>query len=143
MYRLCLPFQLPSPDGCTPLGVTAAAPDMGGPGKQLFELVSLRVLQINGCPYFREMYAGALRGGGVPDAKLDSLAGWSASAHFSERERAALQWVESRMNVPELAAPDKDCDPPRIHFSDEEISDLGFTIALMSTFNRLLAGMRW
>ncbi|MBE1237412.1 carboxymuconolactone decarboxylase family protein [Phaeovibrio sulfidiphilus] len=142
MYRLSLPFQPPSSDESPVSGEGATAPATDSSGKELFELVSLRVLQINGCPCFEEMYAAALRSGGIPAAKLDGLSGWRTSALFSERERAALQWAESRIEAAGPLSSDRECDPVRALFSDDEISDLGFTIALMSTFNRLAIGMR-
>ncbi|MDT1847289.1 carboxymuconolactone decarboxylase family protein, partial [Acinetobacter baumannii] len=80
--------------------------------------------------------------GGVPDAKHDSLAGWSVADHFSPRERAALAWTEALTLVDRTGAPDADYEPLKEHFSDVEISDLTFAIALMSAFNRLAVGMR-
>lgn len=53
----------------------------------LMELVYLRVSQINGCAFCLEMHSKALRKSGVPQHKLDALAGWRVSHHFDERER--------------------------------------------------------
>ncbi|MFT4191106.1 MAG: carboxymuconolactone decarboxylase family protein, partial [Comamonas sp.] len=39
-------------------------------------------------------------------------------------------------------APDEDFEPLKAHFSDAEITDLSFAVALMSAFNRLAIGMR-
>ena len=98
--------------------------------------------QINGCAFCLEMHAKSLRAIGVPEAKLDSLAGWRVAEHFTERERAALAWTESLTHVDRTHAPDEDYEPLREYFSDAEISDLTFAIALMSAFNRLAIGMR-
>ena len=59
----------------------------------LIELVYLRVSQINGCAFCLEMHSKALRKSGVAQNKLDALAGWRVSAHFSDAERAALAWA--------------------------------------------------
>ncbi|WP_028603855.1 carboxymuconolactone decarboxylase family protein [Ottowia thiooxydans] len=142
MNTLRLPYQTLSPDAYRGLGLTKTALDKSSLGKPLIELVYLRVSQINGCAFCLEMHAAALRAGGVPNAKLDSLAGWRVSALFSEREKAALAWTESLVAVATTHAPDEDFEPLKAHFSDAEISDLSFAIALMSAFNRLAIGMR-
>ena len=46
------------------------------------------------------------------------------------------------MNVADTHAPDEDFAPLKAHFSDVEISDLCFAVALMSAFNRLAIGVR-
>ena len=50
----------------------------------LTELIYLRVSQINGCAFCLEMHSKALRKSGVAQDKLDALAGWRVSHHFSE-----------------------------------------------------------
>jgi len=111
-------------------------------GIELIELVYLRISQMNGCAFCLEMHSKALRAKQVPQAKLDSLAGWRVSANFSERERAVLNWTESLVNVAETHAPDSDYDELKKLFNESEISDLNFAIALMSAFNRLAIGAR-
>jgi uncharacterized peroxidase-related enzyme len=142
MNTLRLPYATLSPEAYQGLGATKKALLKSSLGKQLIELVYLRVSQINGCAYCLEMHAAALRTGGMLDAKIDSLAGWRVSPHFSDRERAALSWTESLVDVAHTHAPDADFDPLKAHFTDAEIADLSFAIALMSAFNRLAIGMR-
>lgn len=137
-----LPYATLSPDAYRGFGMTKAALGKSSLGKPLVELVWLRVSQINGCAFCLEMHAKALRADGVPDTKLDSLAGWQVSEHFTERERAALAWTDALTHVDQTHAPDQDYEPLKAHFSDAEISDLTFAIALMSGFNRLAIGMR-
>ncbi|MBB5360021.1 AhpD family alkylhydroperoxidase [Rhodanobacter sp. ANJX3] len=137
-----LSYQTLSPEAYQGLSATKKALNKSSLGKTLVELVYLRISQINGCAYCLEMHTKSLRAAGVPDAKLDALAGWHASSHFDERERAALEWTESLVNVAQTHAPDKDFDAVKAHFSDTEMADLSFAIALMSAFNRLAIGMR-
>lgn len=137
-----LPYHTLSPEAYRGLGATKAALEKSSLGKGLIELVWLRMSQINGCAFCLEMHAKALRADGVPDAKLDSLAGWRVGDHFSERERAALAWTESLTQVDRTNASDEDFEPLKAYFNDVEISDLTFAIALMSAFNRLAVGMR-
>ena len=104
--------------------------------------IYLRVSQINGCAFCLEMHSKALRKSGVAQAKLDALAGWRVSHHFSEQERAALAWAESVTHIASTHAEDDVYLPLLNHFSAKEISDLTFAISLMNCFNRLAVGMR-
>lgn len=142
MTNLRLPYWSLSPDAYQGLSATKKALEKSTLGKELIDLVWLRMSQINGCSFCLEMHAKSLRAGGVPDAKLDSLAGWRVSERFTERERAVLAWTEALTHVDRTHAPDEDFEPLKAHFSDVEIADLCFAIALMSAFNRLAIGMR-
>jgi AhpD family alkylhydroperoxidase len=110
-------------------------------GSQLIELVFLRVSQINGCAYCLEMHSSALRKDGVDQTKLDALAGWKVSNHFSDKERAALAWAEAVTLITE-GAEDAVYQPLLQFFTAQEISDLTFTASLMNAFNRLAISMR-
>jgi len=142
MNTLRLSYWTLSPEAYQGFAATKKALEKSSLGKPLIELVWLRMSQINGCAFCLEMHAKALRAGGMPDAKLDSLAGWRVSGHFTERERIALAWTEALTHVDRTHAPDEDFEPLKAHFSDAEISDLCFAIALMSAFNRLAIGLR-
>ncbi|WP_233235667.1 carboxymuconolactone decarboxylase family protein [Bordetella sp. LUAb4] len=142
MSTLRLPYNTLSPEAYAGLIATKKALSKSSLGKQLIELVNLRISQINGCAFCLEMHTASLREGGIQAAKLDGLAGWRVSAHYDERERAALAWTESLVDIAHTHAADEDFEPLKAHFSDVEISDLTFAIALMSAFNRLAIGMR-
>ncbi|MDQ7987654.1 MULTISPECIES: carboxymuconolactone decarboxylase family protein [unclassified Pseudomonas] len=142
MSTLRLPYSQLSPEAYKGLLATKQALAAGRLGLPLIELVNLRISQINGCAFCLEMHAKALRDGGTPAAKLDSLAGWRISAHFSEAERAALAWAESLTDIARTHAPDDVFEPLKAHFDDAQISDLTFAISLMNAFNRLAIGMR-
>lgn len=142
MSTLRLPYFTLSPEAYQGLAATKKALEKSSLGKPLIEMVYLRVSQINGCAFCLEMHAKSLRAGGMPDGKIDSLAGWRVSSHYSARERAALAWTESLVAVDTTHAPDEDFEPLHDHFTQAEIADLSFAIALMSAFNRLAIGMR-
>jgi len=137
-----LPYFTLSPEAYNGFAATKKALSKSSLGKALIEVVWLRISQINGCAFCLEMHAKALRADGESAARLDSLAGWRVSELFSERERVALAWAESLTHVDKTHAPDDDYIPLQAHFSEAEISDLTFAIALMSAFNRLAIGMR-
>lgn len=142
MSLLRLPYWTLSPDAYQGLIATKNALEKSSLGKQLLELVWLRVSQINGCAFCLEVHSKSLRAGGMPAAQLDAVAGWRVSERFSDRERAALAWTESLTHVDQTHAPDADFTPLAAQFNEVEIADLTFAVALMSAFNRLAIGMR-
>lgn len=142
MKHLRLAYATLSPEAYQGLLSTKKALEKSTLGKNLIELVYLRISQINGCSFCLNMHSKSLRAGGESDSKLDALAGWHVSTHFSERERAALEWTESLTHVDETHAPEDKYENLKLYFTDTEISDLTFAVALMSAFNRLAIGMR-
>ncbi|MDR0483882.1 MAG: carboxymuconolactone decarboxylase family protein [Alphaproteobacteria bacterium] len=111
-------------------------------GKELIELIYLRVSQINGCSFCLKMHTSSLKKEGISESKLASLAGWHASEEFSDREKVALTWAESLTYINKTHAPDKDFELVKSHFNDTEISDITFAVALMNAFNRLAISAR-
>lgn len=142
MTMLRLPYFTLSSSVMEPMKNALAALEKGPLDNVIIELVFLRVSQINGCAYCLDMHSKALRKMDEPQTKLDQLAGWQVSHAFSERERAALTWAESVTLVAATGAPDSAFEPLKAHFSEVEISELTFAIAVMNAFNRLAVGMR-
>ena len=133
MSQLRQPFSELSPEVYKGLVQASIALEKSELGSALVELVYLRVSQINGCAFCLEKHSQALRKGGMAQSKLDALAGWRVSAHFTPGERAALAWAESVTDV---------YLPLREHFTPRQISDLTLAISLMNAFNRLAVAMR-
>ena len=142
MKTLRLEYSKLSPQAYAGFIATKKALDNSSLGKQLIELVNLRVSQINGCAFCLEMHARSSRADGVPDAKLDSVAGWRVSALFTERERAALHWAESLAHVDQTHAPDDVYNEVRAHFSEAETVNLTMLIATINSWNRLAISFR-
>ncbi|ALZ83871.1 alkylhydroperoxidase [Pseudomonas oryzihabitans] len=142
MSQLRLPFSTLSPAAYQGLIATGQALAQSSLGLELVELVYLRISQINGCAFCLGKHAQTLRKQGVAQAKLDRLAGWRISDLFDARERAALEWAEALTAVSQQGAPDALYEPLKMHFSDVEVSDLTFVVALMNAFNRLAVGMK-
>lgn len=142
MNTLRLPYSKLSPDAYRGLIDCKKALEKGGLGIELIELVNLRVSQMNGCAFCLEMHAASLRERGVSNKKIDSLAGWQVSSHFNDKERAALAWTESLVNIAQTVAPDTLFQNLKHYFADEQISDLTLAIGLMSALNRVAIGMR-
>ncbi|MCT4709306.1 carboxymuconolactone decarboxylase family protein [Enterobacteriaceae bacterium H11S18] len=142
MIELRQPYYDLSPAVFKPMLQALSGLEGSSLGSTLIELIFLRVSQINGCAYCLEMHAKALRKGGVEQSKLDALAGWKVSNHFSDKERAALAWAEAVTLITEGGADDAVYRPLLQFFTAQEISDLTFTASLMNAFNRLAISMR-
>ena len=111
-------------------------------GAALINLIYLRVSQINGCAYCIDLHARDLRKAGETDARIDGLAGWYESPHFSEREKAALAWAEAVTRIEGSRAPDAAWSEVRGHFSDHELADITYAAALMNAWNRVAIAFR-
>lgn len=142
MTTLRQPYYELSPQVYAALGQAKKALEHSELDLSVIELVYLRISQINGCAFCLEMHSKALRKRGVEQVKLDALAGWRVSHHFSDRERAALAWAEDVTDIARNRAEDDVYEPLLAYFSATEISDLTFAISLMNAFNRLAVSMR-
>lgn len=107
----------------------------------LLELVRLRASQINGCAYCVNMHANDARKAGETEARLQTLSVWAETRFFTDRERAALAWVESLTRLPEKHAPQDQFDALREHFSEAEIVNLTLAIVTINAWNRFGVGM--
>jgi AhpD family alkylhydroperoxidase len=110
-------------------------------GHRLVELVSLRVSQLNGCVYCLDMHSTALRKAGMDQRKLDTVPAWRESPLFDARERAALGWAETLNRIGSGPIPEGALDALRPHFDEREISELSFTVAMITAWNMLNVGL--
>ena len=109
---------------------------------KLLHLIKLRASQINGCAYCIGMHTDeALRDGDTPE-RLLLLDAWEESSQFSEKERAALAWVEEITLIADGHAHKEAFDGLKRFFSEEEIANLTFAAALINTWNRIAIASR-
>jgi AhpD family alkylhydroperoxidase len=111
-------------------------------GARLVELVNLRVSQINGCGVCIDMHWRDLIRQEAEPRHLNALAGWREAPFFSERERAALEWAELVNAIPAKDPSDADFARLQAHFSDNEIAELGYAIAVIKGWNVLNISLR-
>src|SRR5215471_1710367 len=109
---------------------------------KLLHMLKLRASQINGCAYCIDMHWKDARAAGETEQRLYGLDAWEESPFYSDRERAALAWVEALTRIGEGHAPDAVFDRVRSHFSDKEIIDLTFLASAINAWNRIAIGMR-
>jgi AhpD family alkylhydroperoxidase len=126
-----------SPEGYKAFGGVYVTLQKSGLPKELIDLVYLRVSQINGCAYCIDMHTRDLLKLGVSVEKLVLVPVWRDSGEvFNTRERIALAWAETVTRVAETHVPDGEYEAAAAEFSDKELADLTYVIALMNAFNR-------
>lgn len=103
----------------------------------LLHLIEVRASQLNGCAYCLDMHATAALQGGESPRKLNLVAAWREAPGFTARERAALAWTEALTELGRHAVDDALYAATRAHFSEQEVVDLSYAIALINAWNRL------
>jgi AhpD family alkylhydroperoxidase len=113
-----------------------------GVGTKLLDLVSLRVSQINGCAFCLDMHARDLLKQGEDLQRLVCLPAWREVEFYSARERAALEWAERVTDLHDEEALDAAFAKLGHHFSEQEIAELTFAVAMINVWNTLNVSLR-
>jgi AhpD family alkylhydroperoxidase len=108
----------------------------------LVHLLKLRASQINGCAYCIDMHSKDARALGETEQRLYELDAWRETPFYTERERAALEWVEAVTLVSESHVPDEIYERIKKQFSEKEIVDLTIVAGMINMWNRLAISMR-
>jgi AhpD family alkylhydroperoxidase len=137
-----LPWWTLSPDATAALRSMGTLLESSGLDPVLIDLVRLRASQINRCAYCIDMHSRDALAAGETEERLEALAGWGASPMFDAREKAALFWTESLTLVAQIRIADSDFAQMRNYFSEKEVSDLTFIIAVINAWNRIAVGLR-
>lgn len=103
----------------------------------LQELVILRVAQLTRSDYEWGRHRLLATRLGMPEEQAVELAQWSTSAHFDDRERAALAYTDAMARTG--AAPDDVFAAVEQLFTPQEIVELTMTAAFYIGFARYLA----
>jgi len=111
-------------------------------GRELIDLVYLRVSLINGCAFCVDMHWRDLITLDVDPRRLNSITTWHENNFFSPRECAALKWAETLTRMGETHIPEADYEALKQHFNEKEIADLTFAVALINAWNRIAGGFR-
>ena len=104
---------------------------------RLLHLLKLRASQINGCAYCIGMHTDEALRDGEPTNRLTLLDAWPESSLFTDKERAALQWIEELTLIADSGASGEAYEKLKIHFSEDETIWLTVAGALINTWNRL------
>ena len=109
---------------------------------KLLHMLKLRASQINGCAYCIDMHWKDARAAGESEQRLYGLDAWEESPYYTDRERAALAWIEAVTKVADTHVPDSVYDLVRSHFNEQEIVDLTWAAAAINAWNRLAIALR-
>lgn len=110
--------------------------------KTLLHLVDIRASLLNGCGFCVDMHVKEAKIHGERELRIYHVSIWRESTLFSERERAAFEWVEAVTKLSKHGVSDKVYNLVREQFSEKEISDLTFAIAAINAWNRLSISFR-
>jgi AhpD family alkylhydroperoxidase len=109
---------------------------------KLLHMLKLRASQINGCAFCIDMHWKDARAAGETEQRLYGLDAWREAPYYSDRERAALEWVEALTLVTEGHVPDDVYERARAVFSEKELVDLAMAAVAINGWNRLAIGFR-
>lgn len=110
--------------------------------RSLYELVKIRASQFNGCAYCIDMHAKDARASGETEQRIYGLNAWREAPYYSERERAALAFMESITRLTEGQVPDEVYDAAARHFEPRELSALILLGATINAWNRIAVASR-
>ena len=103
----------------------------------LLELVRARASQLNGCAYCVDMHSRDAIEGGDSQRRLFALPVWRETPFFTARERAALELTEAATRLTEAGVSDEVYARAAAHFTDVELAELIWAIAVINAWNRL------
>lgn len=109
---------------------------------KLTHMLKMRASQINGCAYCIDMHSLDARAVGETEQRLYALDAWRETPFYTEKERAALAWIEAVTLISETHAPDEVFEELKKHFSEKEIVDLTFVAGTINMWNRLAIATR-
>ncbi|MFD3744327.1 carboxymuconolactone decarboxylase family protein [Nocardia sp. NPDC058633] len=105
-----------------------------------YELVQIRVAQINGCSFCTDMHTKDAAHAGESTVRINLVAAWREATVFTEAERAALAMAEEATRVADGGQVSEDTwDQVRKHYDDDQVGALIAAIALINAWTRLNA----
>ncbi|UPK41812.1 carboxymuconolactone decarboxylase family protein [Paenibacillus pabuli] len=105
--------------------------------KPLYELLKIRVSQINGCAFCLDMHAKDLMKLGDYADHILLLSVWREVPLFTEKERVMLELAEAVTLISEEGVPLELYEKVKEHFSDAEVVDLIMAINTINSWNRI------
>ena len=108
----------------------------------LLHMLKLRASQMNGCAYCIDMHWKDARAAGESEQRLYGLGAWEESPYYTDRERAALAWVEAITDLHDGHVSDAVYDAARAQFGEKEMADLSWAVAAINAWNRVVIASR-
>ena len=116
--------------------------EAAGLERSLLDLIKIRASQMNGCAYCIDMHTKDARARGETEQRIYALNAWRETPFFTDRERAALEWIESVTRVADTHVPDAAYETARTQFSEPEVVALTFAAVAINGWNRLAIALR-
>lgn len=110
--------------------------------RTLYELIKLRISQINGCAYCIDMHWKDLRALGESEQRLYGLDAWEESGYYTARERAALQWAEAVNDLRASHVSDAEYAAAASELSVADLALIALVVAQINSWNRLSIASR-
>jgi len=108
----------------------------------LIHLLKFRASQINGCAYCLDMHSKDARALGETEQRLYGLDAWRETPYYTDRERAALAWIEALTLIREGHVEDEVFEEARKVFNEQELVDLSMLAVAINGWNRLAIAFR-
>ncbi len=108
----------------------------------LLDLVDLRTSILNGCAYCIDAHTKDARARGETEQRLYAVAAWEETPFFTDRERAALAWTDTVVNMRENHVPDEAFNRAREFFSEKELVDLTMAIIAVNGWSTMATSFR-
>ncbi|KQY94031.1 alkylhydroperoxidase [Paenibacillus sp. Root52] len=105
--------------------------------KVLYELLKIRVSQLNGCSFCLDMHAKDLLKLGDYADHILLLSVWREVPLFTEKERVMLELAETVTEISHQGVPTELINKVREHFSEAELVDLIMAINTINSWNRI------
>ncbi len=102
----------------------------------------MRASQINGCAYCLDMHSKDARALGETEQRLYGLDAWREAPYYTDRERAALEWIEALTLVTQGHVPDEVYERARRQLSERELVELSMIAVAINGWNRLAIAFR-
>ena len=109
---------------------------------KLLHLLKLRASQINGCAFCIAMHTDEALRDGESAERVTLLDAWPEAPLYSDRERAALAWVEELTLIADSGASSETFEALKAHFSQEEIGWLTLAAMQINSWNRIAIASR-
>ncbi len=108
----------------------------------LVHMLKLRASQMNGCAYCLDMHWKDAKVEGESDQRLYGLDAWEEAPYYTDRERAALSFIEALTDIQDGHVPDALYERVRSHWSEKEMVELSMIAVAINGWNRLAIAFR-
>ncbi|WP_366295295.1 carboxymuconolactone decarboxylase family protein [Paenibacillus sp. AN1007] len=105
--------------------------------KVLYELLKIRVSQINGCAFCLDMHAKDLMKLGDYGDHILLLSVWNEVPLFTDKQRVMLELAETVTRISEQGVPLELYNKVREYFSETEVVNLIMAVNSINSWNRI------